>query len=70
MIEREEVDEGKIAKDVEHRPARIRRQDLLRPRLVDLDVLEETFVRPGERSVRLIRAKRGFSLRRPSARSR
>jgi hypothetical protein len=54
-VEREEIDERQVAQDVENRPARVGRAHLLRPRLVDLDVLEEALVRPGERGARLIR---------------
>ena len=62
VVEREEVDERQIAQDVDDGAASIGVADGARPRLVDLDALEEAMVDPGEERVRLVRDERAVLL--------
>ena len=55
VVQREEVDEGEVALDVDDRPSRVGVTNRLRPLFVDFDVLEKPLVENVEDRVRLVR---------------
>ena len=58
VVEREEVDEREVAQHVDDRAPGVGLAHGARPRVVDLDALEEATVDPGEERVRLVRGER------------
>ncbi len=63
VVEREEVDGGEVAQDVDDRAARVGVANRAGPRVVDLDALEETAVDPPEERVGLVRGERAVAAR-------
>ena len=58
VVEREEVDERQVAQDVDDGAARVGLAHGARPRLVDLDALEEALVEPRQQRVGVVRDER------------